>query len=103
MVDLGFENLAQSFLEKLVEEIEEKDIKHSLTVDFIDGVLNVELEDGRLYIINRHLPSTQIWLSSPVSGADYFSYKENKWLNKNNLALTSILFSELQQICEFKT
>jgi frataxin len=41
-------------------------------VDLREGILTVELEDGRQYVINKHAPNRQIWLSSPVSGAAHF-------------------------------
>ena len=93
-----FDDNALKFLEDLAMQIEKADKKYLLGVDFINGVLNIELEDGRLYIINKHLPSKQIWLSSPASGADYFSPKDNKWLNKNNLSITSVIATELKDL-----
>lgn len=97
-----FDNLALKFLEELGKSIEDADVKFQLNLDFVDGILNIELEDGRLYVINKHLPSKQIWLSSPLSGADYFSYEQKKWLNKNNLSIISVLANELKEICDIK-
>lgn len=94
-----FDTEALKFLEDLALKIETADKKFQLGIDFIDGVLNIELEDEKLYIINKHRPSQQIWLSSPVSGADYFSSTNGKWLNKNNLSITSVITTELKQLC----
>src|SRR5262245_46359512 len=42
-------------------------------VDLREGILTVELDDGRQYVINKHAPNRQIWLSSPISGAAHFN------------------------------
>lgn len=44
------------------------------TIDLEDGVLRLEMADGRVYLFNRHLPLRQLWLSSPQSGAWHFTY-----------------------------
>jgi frataxin len=43
-------------------------------IDIEDGVLRVEMADGRVYLFNRHTPLQQLWLSSPQSGAWHFTY-----------------------------
>lgn len=45
-------------------------------LDYADGVLQAETEDGRTFILNRHVPLKQAWLSSPVSGAHHYAYDE---------------------------
>lgn len=44
------------------------------------GCLNIELGNGRKFVINRHAPTLQIWLASPLSGAWHFSCQNAKWL-----------------------
>lgn len=41
-----------------------------------DGILTVELPDGGTFVINKHAPSREIWLSSPKSGAWHFGWNE---------------------------
>ena len=43
-------------------------------IDLANGILTVGLADGRKFIVNKHMPTRQIWLSSPVSGAAHFAY-----------------------------
>ena len=37
-------------------------------INYADGVLNIEMYDGRAYVLNKQAPNMQIWLSSPISG-----------------------------------
>ena len=70
MDDSTFESLADRTLARLQTQIE--DALDSVDVDLRGGILTLELEDGRQYVINKHTPNRQIWLSSPVSGAAHF-------------------------------
>ncbi len=53
------------FFEKLEET-------HDISPELDSGVLNVIMPDDREYVINKHTPSRQIWVSSPYTGAGYF-------------------------------
>ena len=95
-----FENLAEKTLESLFEAIDDA-IGDDADVDFDNGILTVELEDGRQYVINKHAPNQQIWLSSPISGAAHYAYdQESKiWLStRGGDALMQALSTELSQI-----
>ena len=59
---------------KLINDIFDK-INHeydNMDSDLIDGVLTTQDEDDRTYVISFHEPTSQIWYSSPVSGAHHF-------------------------------
>ena len=78
-----------------IEDVEPDDAD----ADLLDGVLTIEFEDGRTYIINRHVPLRQIWLSSPVSGAGHFDHRDGAWIadrDGRNLAVT--LSAELSDL-----
>ncbi len=45
-------------------------------VGLADGVLQAVTADGKTFILNRHVPLKQIWLSSPVSGAHHYAWDE---------------------------
>lgn len=51
-------------------------------VNLADGVLNIEMSDGRAYVINKQSPNMQIWLSSPLSGPQRFEFEldTEEWL-----------------------
>ncbi|HEX9465364.1 MAG TPA: iron donor protein CyaY [Alphaproteobacteria bacterium] len=72
MDESTFESLAEETLAKLEARIEDS---LDVDVELRGGILTIELDDGRQYVINKHMPNRQIWLSSPVSGAAHFDYE----------------------------
>jgi frataxin len=66
----AFETLADSLLEALEE---------GLDGELQGGVLTVEGEAGT-WIVNKHAPTRQIWLSSPKSGARHYAFEQAKGL-----------------------
>lgn len=52
-------------------------------IDLADGVLQAVTEKGQTFILNRHVPLKQVWLSSPVSGAHHYAWNEatGEWLS----------------------
>lgn len=72
MDDGAFEALAGVALERLMNALEAA-AGDALDIDLDDGVLTVELESGAQYLVNRHAPTRELWLSSPVSGAGHFA------------------------------
>ena len=71
MDDAGFEAAAQDLLRRLADALEDAD--GDLDVELREGVLAVELPDGRQVLVNKHAPTRQIWLSSPTGGARHFA------------------------------
>jgi frataxin len=45
-----------------------------LDVDLEGGILSIGLPDGGTYLVNKHAPNREIWLSSPKSGAWHFRH-----------------------------
>tara|TARA_B100000686_G_C16683549_1_gene913354 strand:+ start:327 stop:650 length:324 start_codon:yes stop_codon:yes gene_type:complete len=72
-----FETLAEEVLQRVCRAIE--DVSDDVDVDLQGGVLTVELEDGRIFLLNKHAPMRQLWLSSPISGAMHFYYADGYW------------------------
>ena len=70
MNDSTFESLADSLLETLEE---------GLDAERQGGVLTVEGEAGT-WIVNKHAPTRQIWLSSPKSGARHYAFEPGSGL-----------------------
>jgi frataxin len=68
----SFETLADRTLEAILARVEER--LDSVEADLQGGILTLELDDGRRYVVNKHAPNRQIWLSSPVSGAAHFDW-----------------------------
>lgn len=75
--DSLFQHGAVLFLEQVLTAVEESD-QDILDADLVDGVLTLELEDGRVFLLNRHQPLRQIWLSSPLSGASHYAFDADR-------------------------
>ena len=89
MSEQAFETLADSLLDTLEEEIQEAERQ--------GGVLTVEA-DGGTWVVNKHAPTRQIWLSSPRSGARHYAFDQGSGLWKDTRGsgdLLSTLSGEL--------
>ena len=77
MTDSAFESLADSLLVTLEEAIAD----HA-DAELQGGVLTVEGDEGT-WIVNKHAPTRQVWLSSPRSGARHYAFvaEAGKWLD----------------------
>jgi len=100
MDESSFHEHADSVLEAMVDAIEVADESMALEVDLLDGVLTIVLPDGNEIVINKHEPTGQIWLSSPVTGSSKFSYDEieDEWQNSSAETIESKLTEELENI-----
>lgn len=81
MTDSAFESLADSLLATLEEAIAD----HA-DAELQGGVLTVEGDaksGGGTWIVNKHAPTRQVWLSSPKSGARHYAFAADagKWLD----------------------
>ncbi len=89
-----FDALARTTLTGLADRLEAA--LADADVELREGVLTVELADGRQYVINRHAPNRQIWLSSPVSGAHHFYAAPGGWVStRGGVTLEALLAAEL--------
>ncbi len=70
-----FNGLAEATLNHLFDVIDDK-LGDLLEVDMENGMLTIASETGGQYIINRHGPNRQIWLSSPLSGASHYDFDD---------------------------
>lgn len=68
MTHSAFETLADSLLATLEEALGDH-----VDAELQGGILTVEGGEGT-WIVNKHAPTQQIWLSSPVSGARHYAY-----------------------------
>jgi frataxin len=74
MSDSAFESLADSLLEAL-----EEGLGNVADAELQGGVLTVEGDAGT-WVINKHAPTQQIWLSSPKSGARHYAFDQGSGL-----------------------
>ncbi|HKU96389.1 MAG TPA: iron donor protein CyaY [Vineibacter sp.] len=68
----NFDVTATRLLDRFADRLEAA-LADVAEVDYEGGILNVTLESGGTYVINKHAPTQQVWLSSPQSGAWHFS------------------------------
>src|SRR5581483_3223127 len=72
-------------LGKLMAEIEDQ--LPDAEVDLQGGILTVEIEGVGQYLLNKHGPNREIWLSSPKSGAWHFRHEpEAGWISTRTVA-----------------
>lgn len=69
-------NAAQTaFLDCLQTLLEDPRFEaHNLDVALSDGVLSVSAPSAGTWVLNKHGPTRQIWLSSPVSGPNKYNF-----------------------------
>ena len=69
-------------LQQLLEFVEGLEEKSEIQGELEEGVLSIIMPDDKEYVINKHTPSRQIWVSSPYSGAAYFEFDGTNWAPK---------------------
>ena len=92
MSDSAFESLADSLLAAL-----EEGIGPHADAELQGGVLTVEGSSGT-WLVNKHAPTRQIWLSSPQSGARHYAFDEvaGQWKDtRGGPELLALLSAEL--------
>ncbi|MBM3567536.1 MAG: iron donor protein CyaY [Alphaproteobacteria bacterium] len=70
-----FVRLASGFIDRAAEAIEDAAADRA-EVDLQGGILTVAIEGVGQYVLNRHGPMRQLWLSSPRSGASHYDYDQ---------------------------
>ena len=97
-LDIGnFDGIADETLNHLLDVIDDQ-LGDRFEVDMENGMLTIETDTGGHYIINKHGPNRQIWLSSPVSGASHYEFNEDSrsWVDtRSGESLTLKLSEEL--------
>jgi frataxin len=73
----AYEIQADKTLHDIFEQIDDA-LGDIMDVDLEAGILNIELENGGQYVINKQSQNLEIWQSSPLSGAKHFYFDEQK-------------------------
>ena len=92
-----FERIAEDRLARFADALE-RGLAEAADVDYQGGILTVALDRGGEYVLNKHAPNRQIWLSSPVSGAAHFAFDAANatWIStRSNRVLGELLADEL--------
>ena len=90
---------AKKILDELFSFVEKE--FDNFDVDHEDENLVIQtLDEKRTFILSLHEPSSQIWLSSPITGAHHFEKDKSSfnWISTRdkNIILHKLLQSELK-------
>lgn len=98
--ETAFAALAEATLNRLADMAESLDGDATLEIELANGILSIELSNGRSFLVNKHTPSQQLWLSSPLSGGLHFDYDEDAkgWVLKDGSRLDTLLRAELDML-----
>ena len=95
-----FKKLAKKAFDNIFNLVEEK--YQDFDVDYDGENLIIEVNNST-FVLSIHNPMSQIWLSSPVSGAHHFELKKSdegcEWMNTRDESI--LLFEKLEN--ELKT
>ena len=92
-----FERRAGAMLERLADALDES-LGGQADVEFSSGILTVTLDKGGQYVLNKHGPNRQIWLSSPRSGASHYAFDAAKgaWVGtRSGRTLAAVLAEDM--------
>lgn len=75
-----YDAFAEATLQHLAEQVEaalpDADIERAGS-----SVLIITLDDNREFVVNKHAPTRQLWLASPISGAGHFGWSGTDWVS----------------------
>jgi frataxin len=92
--DPDFHRAADRFLAQLLDTCDAH-LPDGCHADLNGGVLTIDTPAGQ-YVLNKHGPNRQLWLSSPRSGAWHFEWRTDAWVaTRNAVMLQAILRDEL--------
>ena len=96
MDETVFNREADLVLNHLADTIDEH-LGDRIDVEMQSGILTLEVKGGGQYVINKHGPNREIWLSSPVSGAAHFKAIDGGWRSTRqaDVDLIALLSREL--------
>jgi len=91
-----FTAAADEFLSRAADLIDDA-LGDDIDAELQGGILTLSLETGGQYVINKHTPNQQIWMSSPASGASHYDFADGQWLSTRDPSKTlpTVLAAEL--------
>lgn len=99
--ETAFDEVATLWLEELFELLEEEDDEALLDIDLEEGVMKIVVDSENTFVLSKHTPSKQLWLSSPLSGGLHFDAIDEEgtdWELQDGRRLSTILVEELLQL-----
>ena len=96
---IEFKKKASETLDEIFNLVESKFDNYE--VDYEDENLRIDSLEGKgTFVVSMHTPTSQIWLSSPLSGAHHFesrSPESIEWISTRdkNINLKQLIIKEL--------
>jgi frataxin len=92
---MPFQKQATQTLDAIADAVENT-LGDAYSVDWAGEILTLEDEQGKQYVLHKHAPTEQLWLSSPLSGAWHFVWQNDTWVStRGEQTLHDILAQEL--------
>lgn len=92
-----FERMAEALLRRLADAVDEAEAD-GVEVELQGPVLTVETDARGTFVVSKHAPTRQIWLSSPISGASHYAFDGKAWRStRDDAELLPRLADELGQ------
>ena len=90
-----FSTLADRLIERIADAVE--DALERADADIQSGILTITLPGIGQWVINKHAPNREIWVSSPKSGAFHFTLTGEAWVSTRDasVAMMPLLSAEL--------
>ena len=94
-----FKKKASETLDDIFNLVESKFDNYE--VDYEDENLRIDSLEGKgTFVVSIHTPTSQIWLSSPISGAHHFESRSSEsveWISTrdSNINLKQLIIKEL--------
>ena len=100
--ETSFVTIAEPTINRLCVMVETLDEDDILEIEQSSGMLSIETPSGKTFVINRQIPTRQIWLSSPLSGGLRFDYDEDEkiWALSDGRRLDTLLKADLETLME---
>jgi len=100
--ETAFITIVDATLARLAGMVEAMDSEDVLEVEQTSGMLTIEMPSGKQFVLNRQIPTRQIWLSSPLSGGLRFDYDEDEklWKLPDSRRLDTLLKADLETLLE---
>lgn len=81
MTENSFQHQASAELSKYFDILEEINAG-ILETDWENGNLRIDIDGKGTFLLNKHAPNEEIWLSSPLSGAWHFKQDpQGNWIS----------------------
>ena len=96
MTESEFQNISEQLFAYIQEQIETQSDAFDCVND--GNVLSAEHENGITIIINRHLPTQELWIASPSGGFHFSEHNGNWFSSRENADFFTVLNKILQEV-----